>query len=83
MRVGPGVKRKIHPGPEGLQLLALGGCPGKAYEITEIDRTHRGCRNALQREKAAPPSNRRAAAAIRRAQAWTSSSWTSSTGECM
>ena len=33
--------------------------------------------------EAVSPSNRRAAAAIRRAQAWTSSSWTSSTGECM
>jgi mannose-6-phosphate isomerase-like protein (cupin superfamily) len=36
VRVGPGVKRKIYPGPEGLQLIALGGVPGKAYEVTEF-----------------------------------------------
>jgi mannose-6-phosphate isomerase-like protein (cupin superfamily) len=31
-RVGPGVKRKITAGPDGLRLLAIGGTPGKAYE---------------------------------------------------
>jgi mannose-6-phosphate isomerase-like protein (cupin superfamily) len=31
-RVGPSVKRKIVPGPEGLRLLALGGTPGQAYD---------------------------------------------------
>ena len=31
-RVGPGQKRKIVPGPEGVTILALGGTPGKAYE---------------------------------------------------
>ena len=30
-RVGPGQKRKIVPGPDGVTLLALGGTPGKAY----------------------------------------------------
>jgi len=30
-RVGPGQKRKIVPGPNGVTLLALGGTPGKAY----------------------------------------------------
>jgi len=30
-RVGPGQKRKIVPGPNGVTLLALGGIPGKAY----------------------------------------------------
>ena len=30
-RVGPGQKRKIVPGPNGVTLLALGGSPGKAY----------------------------------------------------
>ena len=32
VRVGPGQKRKLVPGPEGVTLLALGGTPGKAYE---------------------------------------------------
>jgi len=32
VRVGPTQKRKIHPGPEGVTILALGGVPGKAYE---------------------------------------------------
>lgn len=30
-RVGPGQKRKIVPGPNGVTLLALGGTPGQAY----------------------------------------------------
>jgi mannose-6-phosphate isomerase-like protein (cupin superfamily) len=30
-RVGPGQKRKIVPGPDGVTVLALGGTPGKAY----------------------------------------------------
>lgn len=32
-RVGPGQKRKIVPGDRGLTMLALGGTPGKAYEV--------------------------------------------------
>jgi mannose-6-phosphate isomerase-like protein (cupin superfamily) len=32
VRVGPAVKRKITPGPDGLRLLALGAIPGKAYD---------------------------------------------------
>jgi len=32
VRVGPGVKRKIVAGPEGLRLLAIGGTPGQAYK---------------------------------------------------
>jgi hypothetical protein len=31
-RVGPDVKRKIVPGPDGLRLLALGATPGQPYE---------------------------------------------------
>jgi len=31
-RVGPTQKRQILPGPDGVQLLALGGSPGKAYQ---------------------------------------------------
>ena len=39
VRVGPGTKRKMWPGDEGMRLLALGGTPGKAYEpvpVTEL-----------------------------------------------
>ncbi len=39
VRVGPGTKRKITPGPDGMRLLALGGVPGgefKAHAITEL-----------------------------------------------
>jgi mannose-6-phosphate isomerase-like protein (cupin superfamily) len=32
IRVGPAVKRKITPGPDGLRLLALGGTPGEPYD---------------------------------------------------
>jgi len=32
-RVGPAVKRKILPGTSGVTILALGGTPGKAYEL--------------------------------------------------
>jgi mannose-6-phosphate isomerase-like protein (cupin superfamily) len=32
VRVGPGVKRKILAGPDGLRLLALGATPGMAYD---------------------------------------------------
>jgi mannose-6-phosphate isomerase-like protein (cupin superfamily) len=31
-RVGPDVKRKIVPGPDGLRLLAIGATPGQPYE---------------------------------------------------
>jgi mannose-6-phosphate isomerase-like protein (cupin superfamily) len=31
-RVGPGVKRKIVAGPDGLRLLAIGATPGRAYQ---------------------------------------------------
>jgi mannose-6-phosphate isomerase-like protein (cupin superfamily) len=40
VRVGPDAKRKTYSGPEGLRMLALGGAPGKSYEInptTELD----------------------------------------------
>jgi mannose-6-phosphate isomerase-like protein (cupin superfamily) len=35
IRVGPEEQRKIYSGPDGLRLVALGGTPGKAYEIPE------------------------------------------------
>jgi mannose-6-phosphate isomerase-like protein (cupin superfamily) len=31
VRLGPTVKRKVTPGPDGLRLLALGAIPGVAY----------------------------------------------------
>lgn len=31
-RIGPDVKRKVTPGPEGIRLLALGGRPGEPYD---------------------------------------------------
>lgn len=38
VRVGPGVKRTIRTGEEGMRLLALGGCAGKPYEAPEVSR---------------------------------------------
>lgn len=35
-RVGPGVKRKIWPGDEGIRVLALGGKVGEAYEAPDV-----------------------------------------------
>jgi len=31
-RVGPGTKRKVMPGPDGIRLLVVGATPGRAYE---------------------------------------------------
>jgi mannose-6-phosphate isomerase-like protein (cupin superfamily) len=36
VRVGPGVKRKVWPGGEGVRLLIVGGVPGAAYEAADI-----------------------------------------------
>ena len=36
VRVGPGVKRKLWSGPEGVRVLALGGVPGKVYEAPDL-----------------------------------------------
>jgi mannose-6-phosphate isomerase-like protein (cupin superfamily) len=33
VRVGPAARRKIYAGPDGLRMLAIGGCPGEAYKI--------------------------------------------------
>ena len=33
-RVGPGEKRKLVTGAEGARVIALGGMPGKAYEVS-------------------------------------------------
>jgi mannose-6-phosphate isomerase-like protein (cupin superfamily) len=31
-RVGPDVKRKVTPGPDGIRLLVIGATPGEPYE---------------------------------------------------
>lgn len=36
VRIAPEAKRKVHSGPEGLQMLVLGGRPGQAYEVSEF-----------------------------------------------
>lgn len=35
-RVGPGVKRKVWPGDEGIRMLVIGGKAGEAYEAPDI-----------------------------------------------
>lgn len=35
-RVGPGVKRKVWPGEEGIRMLIVGGKAGAAYEAPDI-----------------------------------------------
>jgi mannose-6-phosphate isomerase-like protein (cupin superfamily) len=35
VRVGAEARRKVFAGPQGLRMLALGGCPGEAYKIVE------------------------------------------------
>jgi mannose-6-phosphate isomerase-like protein (cupin superfamily) len=40
VRIGPAARRKVFAGPQGLSMLAIGGSPGKPYEIgavTELD----------------------------------------------
>jgi quercetin dioxygenase-like cupin family protein len=32
VRVGPGERRRLRSGPDGAQVLAVGGCPGHAYK---------------------------------------------------
>jgi mannose-6-phosphate isomerase-like protein (cupin superfamily) len=36
VRVGPDTRRKVHSGPQGLRMLAIGGAPGEAYKITPM-----------------------------------------------
>jgi mannose-6-phosphate isomerase-like protein (cupin superfamily) len=36
VRVGADAKRKVFAGPEGIRIIALGGTPGAAYEISEF-----------------------------------------------
>jgi mannose-6-phosphate isomerase-like protein (cupin superfamily) len=34
--VGPGVKRKVSTGEEGIRMLVIGGIPGKPYEAPDV-----------------------------------------------
>ena len=38
VRVGPRATRKIYSGPEGLKVIAIGGTPGRPYEIAEASK---------------------------------------------
>ena len=46
IRVGPNEQRKLYSGPEGLTVVALGGTPGKPYEIAEASKLKRETANA-------------------------------------
>ena len=35
VRVSAGTSRKVFPGDEGIRLVAIGGVPGKAYEVRD------------------------------------------------
>ena len=35
-RVGPGIKRKVWPGDDGVRILAIGGMAGKVYEAPDV-----------------------------------------------
>ncbi|HEV2076130.1 MAG TPA: hypothetical protein VGR10_07805 [Thermoleophilaceae bacterium] len=38
VRVGPGVRRKLWPGEEGIRVLVVGGYPGRPYVAPEVTR---------------------------------------------
>jgi uncharacterized cupin superfamily protein len=38
VRVASDVKRKVYSGEQGLRMLVIGGCPGAAYEISEMSK---------------------------------------------
>jgi mannose-6-phosphate isomerase-like protein (cupin superfamily) len=35
VRVGAQARRKVHAGPQGLRMLAIGGAPGEVYKVAE------------------------------------------------
>ena len=45
VRVGPTAKRRIHPGAEGMRLIAIGGVPGGTYDAPGY--TERGAPDPL------------------------------------
>jgi len=38
VRVGPGVKRRVFAGPEGVRMLVLGAVPGAVYEAPDFSK---------------------------------------------
>ncbi len=36
VRIAAGTKRKVHAGDQGLEMLVVGACPGKSYEINQM-----------------------------------------------
>jgi mannose-6-phosphate isomerase-like protein (cupin superfamily) len=34
VRVAPETRRKVFPGPDGLRMLVIGGCPGEPYKVS-------------------------------------------------
>lgn len=38
VRIGPGVRRKVWPGENGLRMVVVGGTPGHVYEPPEVSR---------------------------------------------
>jgi mannose-6-phosphate isomerase-like protein (cupin superfamily) len=38
VRVGPGARRRIIPGPQGVRILALGAVPGAVYEPPDFSK---------------------------------------------
>jgi mannose-6-phosphate isomerase-like protein (cupin superfamily) len=36
VRVGPGARRKLLPGDQGMRVLAIGGVPGAVYEPPDV-----------------------------------------------
>ena len=36
VRVGPGTRRKVYPGDDGIRILVVGGVPGAAYEAPAL-----------------------------------------------
>ncbi len=36
VRVGPETKRKVLSGPEGIEMLVIGGRPGEVYQASEL-----------------------------------------------
>jgi quercetin dioxygenase-like cupin family protein len=40
VRIPAGTKRKVHANADGIEMLIIGGCPGKSYDVpamTELD----------------------------------------------
>ncbi|HEX8754318.1 MAG TPA: hypothetical protein VF731_12975 [Solirubrobacterales bacterium] len=38
VRVGPGTRRKVWPGPQGIRMLIVGGVPGSLYAAPDISK---------------------------------------------